>query len=156
MSKNEFKTSKENYYETVQSLKKLLETENLKQKEIIMAGLLLEEIFIRFESFEGDTEKFSADISIKKRFGDLYIIISAKGIPYNPLNNIYEVSEEDEDYFNAQILRVNLNQLSYSRKNGRNVIAIKVHESDNKTIRETLAALVIGVFIGIFFKVFRQ
>lgn len=154
MSKNEFKTSKENYSETVQSLEKLLETEKLKQKEIMMAKLLLEEIFIRFENFKGDTEKFSADISIKKRFGDLYIIISAKGIPYNPLNNLYEVSEDDEDYFNAQILRVNINQLSYSRKNGRNVIAIKVHESDNKTIRETLAALVIGVFIGIFLKTF--
>lgn len=98
------------------------------------AKLLTEEIFIRLESVSAESEDFSAQINIKKRFGNVNIIISSIDEPFNPLKNLSNAKEDDDDYFNIQLLKVNLDKLKYSRANGKNIVSIKIHESDSKTV----------------------
>lgn len=67
------------------------------------AKLLMEEIFLRLESVSAEPEDFSAQINIKKRFGNINIVISSKDEPFNPLKNLSDAKEDDDDYFNIQI-----------------------------------------------------
>ena len=151
---NSFAISLENYSEAMIRLEKALAEFDLNQHETTLAQLLVEENFIRLRKFSSKPEDFSAHIDIKKQFGDINIVFSSKEEPFNPLKNLFDAKEDDSDYPNIQILKVNLDKLKYSRANGKNIILIKVHEYDNKAIRNTLAGLIFGVIIGLFFRTF--
>ena len=118
------------------------------------AKLLTEEIFLRLKSVSAEPEDFSAQINIKKRFGNINIVISSKEEPFNPLKNLSDAKEDDDDYFNIQILKVNLDKIKYSRANGKNIVSIKIHESDSKTLQNTFIGLIFGTFIGLFLRTF--
>ncbi len=140
--------------ESINKLGKSLTELKLNRQEIMSAKLLTEEIFIRLESVSAEPENFSAQIKIKKRFDNVNIVIFSKEEPFNPLKNLSDAKENDDDYFNAQILKVNLDKLKYSRANGKNIVSIKIHESDSNAIQNTIIGLIYGTFIGLFLRTF--
>ena len=97
-------------------------------------------------------KNFSAQISIAKWFGDISIKISALGENYNPFADIDELTPESEEYLNLAILNAYRKQIKISRKNGKNVITIKLHKSEHIRTRRTIFGLLDGVIIGMLLK----
>lgn len=151
---NAFIISEEKYSEEINQLKSSLAALNLNHNEIMFAQLLVEEIFLSFKSVSAETEDFYANISIKKRFGNVNIEISSKDEPFNPLKNLSDYNIDDDDYFNVQILKNNIDKLKYYRANGKNIISIKIREVYNKYIKNTVTGLILGIIIGLFLKTF--
>ena len=149
-----FTISKNFFSESINQLEKSLTELKLNRQEIMSAKLLTEEIFLRLESVSAEQEDFSAQINIKKRFGNINIVISSKDEPFNPLKNLFDAKEDDDDYFNIQILKVNPDKIKYSGANGKNIVSIKIHEYDSKTLQNTLIGLIFGTFIGLFLRTF--
>ena len=146
--------SRENYSEKIKLLDQKLNEYKLSKNEIMMAELLFEETFLRFEKAAAGNENFSVNITINKIADNINIILAAKGNEFNPLKNLSEISFEDDEYCNAKILKVCINRLKYSRKTGENIIVIKVREISNKTVRKTLAGLISGLILGFLLKTF--
>ena len=96
--------TKENFSEVTQQLHDILIQRNLPNKEVLKADLLLEETFMKMLNF-GDIE--GAYIKIQRRFGDLSLNIEAEGKGYNPLVEITDYDENDEDYYRTLILKAN-------------------------------------------------
>lgn len=117
-----------------------------------MNGLLMiEEIFLRFRRVQKD---FQAEIKIKKRFGNVLIVMQSEGAPYDPLESLNEWDDNEENYYNTIILKAHKLRLAYSRKNLTNIVSIAVHTSKNMQIKYTLCAMVLGILTGIIFKEF--
>ena len=137
--------TKENFSEVTQQLHDILIQKNLPNKEVLKADLLLEETFMKMLNF-GDIE--GAYIKIQRRFGDLSLNIEAEGKEYNPLVEITDYDENDEDYYRTLILKANRSKMSYTHNNGKNIITIQVHDSSNKQIYYTLTGMVLGIICG--------
>ena len=148
--------SRKNYSEEIKLLEKKLTDLRLSKHEIMIAELLVEETFLYFENATANPENFSASISLKKRTNNVNIIVSVKDEVFNPLKNLNlsQFSPEDSEYWNSNILKVYINKLNYSRKNGENIITIKVHETKNKTVRNTFIGLIVGLILGFLLKTF--
>ena len=119
------------------------------EEEQRTAQLLFEECFSRMEAAFSPTEDFSALLVVRQRWGDISFRLSAKGEAYNPLSGTNEILEHDGvDSYGLAILLSYKNRLSYSRKDGENVISIKVHEADGKQTGKVIAALG-GKLVGV-------
>ena len=146
--------SRENFSEKIKLIEKELFDLNLSKSEVMTAELLIEETFLRFEKAEANNENFSASVAVKKHAGSLGVVVSVKAQEFNPLNNLSENSVEDDEYWNSYVLKAYTNKLKYSRKNDENIVTIKIRESSNKTVRNTLAGLILGLIVGFFLKTF--
>ena len=113
---------------------------------------MIEEIFLPMANVNAKDKNFSAQISIAKWFGDISIKISALGENYNPFADIDELTPESEEYLNLAILNAYRKQIKISRKNGKNVITIKLHKSEHIRTRRTIFGLLDGVIIGMLLK----
>ncbi len=73
--------SKDNYRTTIVWLEESLTEMGATKEEIFKGEFLLEETLLRLVNASADKEKFEGRLSIRKRFGDISISVSARGGP---------------------------------------------------------------------------
>ena len=122
------------------------------QKEILTAQLLLEETFLRLSKGAGDPADFSVTVTLHRRFGDISMRLKSLGEQYNPLVEMTEVNEEKEDAYGLAILKAHREEVGYSRKNGKNLVSIRIHKSASKDFRNTVIGIALGIVCGILLK----
>ena len=146
MSDNKFVLTTKNFSDTQTELERRLQALNVEQKDNLRAQLLVEEIFLRMSNRGGfDSVNVHVD---KNFFGKVRIELTAKGDAYNPLFEVTDVGENDEDYYSAMILKGNRQRLNWSHKRNVNVVTIGVSGESNRLLRMTLAGMVGGIIFG--------
>ena len=143
--------SRKNWQEVMSWLENVLTEKKLNQREIFIAQLLIEENFLQLEKLNSN-ENFSAKIVVKKRFSNVNLELSALGEVYNPFNNLGDLTADDKDYSGLSILQTYKKQIKLSRKNGENIVIIKVHESEDNRTRRIIFGLLGGIVIGLLIK----
>ena len=139
-----------NLSDTRQLLTTELEKTKATEKEIANAKLLLEETFIRLKTGMGNLPDFSVKVELKVRFGEVNLRMSARGEEYDPIVTLTEQSDNDDDVYRLVILKAFRDKMSFVRKNGENIITIKVHETSSaqKQMIYTIVALFLGIVCG--------
>lgn len=140
--------SDEEYPQAIEWLEENLAKMKVPKNEIFSAKLLLEETFRRQANAAGGTEDFSAQITIRKRFGDISLMLSSKGEAYDPIVGINDVVDDDEEMYTLALLKARSKDMSYVRKKGTNIVCISVHELSNKSIIFIMLALFMGCAFG--------
>ena len=141
-----------------QQLAEELNQRRIPAKEITLAQLLLEEMFFRLKKGMEAGEDFSVRIALRRMWGDTEMRLQAKGEEYNPIPAVTEApaDETEVDAYQLAILKANRQKMSYVRKNGLNIVTIKVHELDSTKRRliYTLGGLVLGCICGLLMQAF--
>lgn len=140
------------FTETMGWLEQELSKAKISQKEILTAQLLLEETFLRLSKGAGDPADFSVTVTLHRRFGDISMRLESLGEQYNPLVEMTEVNEEKEDAYGLAILKAHREEVGYSRKNGKNLVSIRIHKSASKDFRNTVIGIVLGIVCGLLLK----
>ena len=119
-------------------------------KEIARAKLLLEETFMRLKTGMGDLPDFSVKVELKTKFGEVDLRLSSRGEEFNPIVTLTEQSDDEENVYRLIILKAFRDKMSFVRKNGENIVTIKVHETSSakKQMYYTIAALILGLVCG--------
>lgn len=156
MNLTTFTISGTNYNEAVEWMEDRLAELKVPRREILTAELLMEENFIRLAEASGDGKSFSADLAIRKRFGDVSLRLSAKGAQYNPIVELNETAEDERDMYSLAILKAHREAMSYAWKKGRNIVSIRVHKSGSKGTWTMAAALILGLLFGVLAKAFLE
>lgn len=141
--------NKENFSEVTTQVHEILSKTNANEKEVLRADLLLEENFMRISEL-GNAEE--VEIKTFKRFGDVILQIEYVGTDFNPLIEITDYDEDDENFYRTMILKSNRSKMSYNFKAGKNIVTIHVHDASNKQIYYTLAGMVFGIIFGVIMK----
>ena len=123
----QFRISKASYPEAVEWLEEALEAKKVSREEMMTAEFLLEESFLRLASASGDPEGFAAEISLQKRLGDVNLLLTAKGEPHNPVIELDENSDDEEERYVLDSLKAHRQKMSYVRRQGCNIVSIQVH-----------------------------
>ena len=144
-----FTLNKSTFSEITEKIHDKLSQTKATKKEVLRADLLLEETFMRMTEI-GNAQ--SVSVSIHNRLGDLTLMLEAEGDEYNPLVEVTDYDENDEDYYRTLILKANRSKMSYTRKNNKNVVIIRVKDATNKQIYYTVAAMIFGVIFGAILK----
>ena len=147
-----FYLNAENFSEMQEELDLQLEQLKIEQKDALRAELLVEEIFWRMIN-KGNAAQVKVKVS-KKLFAGVLIQMDAEGASYNPLVEVSEWDEEDEEYYRTLILKANRQKMSWLYKNNHNVITISVGSEKNLQLKLTLAGMVGGILCGFFMKEF--
>lgn len=147
-----FHLDAENFPDMHEKLAPQLEQLKIKQKDILNSELLVEELFWRMVN-KGKTAQVKVQV-VKRFFGGVQIKMTAEGSPYNPLVEVSDWDEDDEEYYRTLILKANRQKLSWFYKNNRNVITISVRSEKNLQLKLTLAGMVGGILCGVFMKEF--
>ena len=147
--------TQENFAESISKMLKVLTELKFTSAEINLANLLVEETFFSLE--EGVTNRTSpVKMSIYKSLGETKISLRLKGESYNPL--IVTVEESDDEIFSARqaILNANSDKITYTYKNGENIITIIAHRlsGKKKKLIYTILAMVLGIFTGFLMQTF--
>ena len=146
-----FELNQENFPEVKEQIHSELLKTKANKNEVNRAELLIEETFLRLKEIGNAT---TAKIKILRRFGDVNVKFEADGDEFNPLVEVTDFDEEDEDYFRTLILKANRAKMNYVRKNGKNIVTIHIHDASNKQIYYTLAGMVGGIIFGLLMKEF--
>ena len=149
MTKEQFLLTKDNFSEVTEQIHDKLSKTKANKKEVLRADLLLEETFMRMTKI-GNAQ--SVTVSIHSRLGDLSLRLASDGEEYNPLVEVTDYDENDEDYYRTLILKANRPKMGYARKNNKNVVTIKFHDASNKQIYYTLIGMALGVICGLIMK----
>ena len=144
--------SNSTFTETMGWLEQELSRAKISQKEILTAQLLLEETFLRLSKGAGNPADFSVTVTLHRRFGDISMRLESLGEQYNPLVEMTEVNEEKEDAYGLAILKAHREEVGYSRKNGKNLVSIRIHKSASKDFRNTVIGIALGIVCGILLK----
>jgi len=140
-----FELNRENCKETANAIEDALKKLGASDQEAETGRQLLEHIY----SLQLSKRPEVCDkVKLRKRFGDVSLRIETRGEEYNPLHLLGEWNEDDQDYYRTVFLKSKKEQLSYTHKNGINIVSIRVHEAGNKQIRYTLFAMVMGILAG--------
>ena len=131
--------------EQSEKLKKRLLEIKVTQKEAASTILLLEEVIVRLYENGGHTAK----VQIRKLFDDVTVTISSHGEAYNPFESIQSWDIGSEDYYRDLIFRTYQADLSFSRRNGNNIIIIHTHRADSRKVAVTFACMILGFFVGL-------
>ena len=131
-----------------------LEQLKIKQKDILNAELLVEEIFWSLIK-KGNAAQVKVQV-VKNFFGSVQVQMTAEGMPYSPLVEIadWEEDKDDEDYFSLMILKANLQRLNWFHKNNFNVVTINVRSKGNSQALLTIAGIVGGLIVGVVMREF--
>ena len=140
-----FELTHDNFKETAAAIEETLQKLGASGQEAETGRQLLEHIYSLQLSRRPEV---SDKVKLRKRFGDISLLIETRGEEYNPLHILGEWNEDDQDYYRTMFLKSKKEQLSYTHKNGRNIVSVKVHEAGNKQIRYTLFAMVMGILAG--------
>jgi len=146
-----FLLDKENFSEVTSALHDALLKTNATEKEVLRADLLIEETFLRMTELGGGVD---FKIKILRRFGDVSVVLESTGEEFNPLVEVTDFDEEDEDYFRTLILKANRAKMNFVRKNGKNFVTIHIHDASNKQIYYTLIGMFGGIIFGLLMKEF--
>lgn len=141
-----------NFSESQEKLEQQLAKVNVKEKDILRAQLLVEEIFLRMTN-QGKAAQVKVQV-VKKIFGKVQVIIYAEGTSYNPFVEMTDWDEEDQDYYNMLILKANRQKLSWVHKNNLNIVTISVRGESNTQTWLTIAGIVGGIICGVAMKEF--
>ncbi len=159
MEKNVITVSEQELRQGRQKLAEELKKRKISPKEITMAQLLLEEMFFRLKQGMEGGEDFTLRMNVRRRWGDTELCLMAKGSEYNPIPVVTESPEEEpdeDDAYRLAILKGNRQKMNYARKNGINVVTIKVHELDStkRQLVYTVTGLVLGTICGLAMQAF--
>lgn len=124
----------------------------IKPNDILRTELLVEEIFLRMTKY-GDAAQVNVQV-VKKIFGKLQIKMTAKGVSYNPLVEVADLNEDDEDYYAVMILKANAPRLNWLRRQNTNIVTIDVRGETNNQLRVTIAGIFFGIVCGFVMKEF--
>ena len=171
MEKNSITVSAQNFSQGRQEVAAHLKEAGLSVKEITMAQLLMEEMFFRLKKgMEGGRnqshhapapalehparrgEDFSADVSLKRAWRETDLRLEVCGREYNPIPSVTEQEDGDEEEaYRLAILKTNRQRLSCVRKNGKNIVTIKLRElnATKKQLIYTVCALILGIVGGL-------
>ncbi len=153
MEKNIITISEQELRQGRQYLAEELKQGNIDAKEITLAQLLLEEMFFRLKKGMDGREDFSLHMDLRRRWGDTELRLAAKGAEYNPIPAVTEAPEDEpeEEAYRLAILKANRQKMNYVRKNGMNLVTIKVHELDStkRQLMYTLGGMVLGCLCGL-------
>ncbi len=152
MGRKSYEFSEASYSDTMDWLEESLSEMKMSQQEILTAELLLEETFLRLEEASAHPEEFFGEVTLRKRLGDVSLYFSAKGEACNPVVGLEEVPEDKEKFYNMAILKAHREDMSYSRRNGKNIVCIRVHAFSGKAALYTMAGMAAGCLIGVLLK----
>ena len=114
-----------------------------------MALLLTEEIFVRM-SESGINEM---NVRIRRFFGEVSLVMTGVGAENNPFSALSEWDSESEDSYRDMIFRSYQSLLGYSRHGNRNIVTIRVHETDSKAAWLTMVFMLLGIIFGFVMKI---
>ena len=144
-----YRLTHQNISEVSELLKEELHTLRMSPREINNTLLLVEEIFVRMSEIDSHQE---IRIRLRKRIGDIQVILSSDGSECDPISELKNWAEESEDYYRTLIIRGNRDNLTYVRHNGCNNVIIKAHSSGSRFFFASLCALAGGLAAGILMK----
>ena len=126
----------------------------VEHKDILRARLLVEEIFLRMVN-----KSHAAQVNVqvtKNLFGKVQVRLSAEGVSYNPLVEVsdWQDNDEDENYFIMMILNAHRDSLNWRRKQNLNVVTINVRGKSSVEKFLIAACVVGGIVCGVFMKEF--
>ncbi|MBQ6296304.1 MAG: cation:dicarboxylase symporter family transporter [Selenomonadaceae bacterium] len=144
----------ENFSDMHEELDPQLEQLKIKQKDILNAELLVEEIFWSLIK-KGNAAQVKIQV-VKKFFGKVQVQMAAQGASYNPLVEIadWDEDKDDEDYFSLMILKANLQRLNWFHKNNFNVVTINVRSKGNSQAILTIVCIFSGLICGLLMREF--
>lgn len=159
MKNNTIAVSVSSLSDARRALSQELAKNKLSSKEITLGVLLMEEMFFRLKKGMEGGEDFSVQVSARRIWGQTSIRMEAKGSEYNPVPEVTEQEKDDvdeEEVYRLAILKSNRQKLSCVRKNGSNIVTIKVQglDSTKKQLIYTVSALVLGSVCGLAMQVF--
>ncbi len=144
-----YRLTHQNISEVSELLKDELHALRLSPREINNTLLLVEEIFVRMSEIDSHQE---IRIRLRKRIGDIQVILSSDGSECDPISELKNWAEESEDYYRTLIIRGNRDNLTYVRQNGCNNVIIKAYSSGSRFFFASLCALAGGLIAGILMK----
>ena len=114
----------------------------VEHKDILRARLLVEEIFLRMVN-----KSHAAQVNVQVR-------LSAEGVSYNPLVEVsdWQDNDEDENYFSMMILNAHRDSLNWRRKQNLNVVTINVRGKSSVEKFLIAACVVGGIVCGVLMK----
>lgn len=140
----------ENFSETQEVLAAQLEKLKIDSKDIFRTQLLLEEIFWRMVNLGKVTQ---IRVTIKKSFfGKVQLQLMSQSASYNPLIEVFDFDEENEEYYRTLILKANRQKMNWIYQRNQNIITINVQSETNQQLKWTLAGMVGGLICGFFMK----
>ncbi len=149
-----FLMNTEKFSEMPDQLKTQLNQFKVEKKDILLARLLVEEIFWRMVK-RGKIEQFKIKV-VKNFFGSVLIKMTSEDVPYNPLVEVEDFKEDededDENYFNLMVINAYRQRLNYSRKNNLNIVTINIRRKSDSPAFLTIAAIFGGLICGILMK----
>lgn len=124
----------------------------VEQKDILRTQLLLEEIFLRMVN-----KSHAAQVNVqvtKNLFGKVRVRVSSEGVSYNPLVEVsdWQDNDEDENYFSMMILNAHRDSLNWRRKQNLNVVTINVPGKSGVEKFLIAACVVGGIVCGVLMK----
>ena len=141
----------ENLFDMQAELERELVSLYVAEKDILRAQLLVEELSLRMIN-QGHAEQVNIRI-VKQLFGKIQIHMTAEGMPYNPLVEVADWTEDDDNYYAMMILKANRQRLNCIRKNNRNIVTINVRGETNKQLWLLAAGIVGGLLCGVVMKI---
>ncbi len=147
-----FTLNRENLSDAQAEIEQRLSQLKIERKDILRAQLLVEEIFLRMVN-NADVEQASIQI-VKNFFGNVQIKMSATGAPYDPLVEVFDLDEDDDEYYRTLILKANRQKMSWLHEKNQNVVTINVQSETNFQMKLTLGGMFGGLLCGVFMKEF--
>ena len=147
---NGFCLNAENFSEMHGYLEPQLSQLKIEHKDILRAELLVEEIFWRMVNHANDAQ---VNVKVTKNFfGKIQVQMSAEGAPYNPLLDVFDFDEDDDEYYRTLILKANRQRMSWLHSKNQNLITINVQSETNLQLKLTLGGIFGGLVCGLFMK----
>ncbi len=112
--------------------------------------LLLEEIVMRMHSQWEE----ALTARVEKFLGDVRVILSSHGEAFNPFERTRDEDAESEEHLRDLIFQANRAKLSYTRRNGKNIVTVTAHAAGSRSMYYTLGAMVLGFLFGFCMKAF--
>ena len=129
--------------EQSEKIKALLSEMKATKREVTNALLLLEEIVVRLHENTGE----AVTARVRKVLGDVSLVLSARGEAYNPFAEM-EWNGNSEDIWRDMIFYAHREELSYSRRNGRNIVIVRAHSAQSRAMYFTFGAMLLGCAVG--------
>ena len=138
--------------ECMKFIENMLKTIGTERKLLLRTLLIAEEVLGQF--LEHASPEDTVRVRVKKTFGDAQITFRVAGSEYDPYEDVTDdlVDLEDADAQRAIrsiLLKAQGEKLKFSYKNGVNSVRIQAGGAERSMLRQTIAALVLGLVFGI-------
>ncbi|MBR1806687.1 MAG: dicarboxylate/amino acid:cation symporter [Selenomonadaceae bacterium] len=147
---NFFTLNRENLSDAQSEIERQLSNLKIERKDILRTQLLVEEIFMRMVN-NADVEQATIRV-VKNFFGTVQVKMSATGTPYDPLVEVFDIDEDDDEYYRTLILKANRQKMSWLYEKNQNVVTINVQSETNLQMKLTLGGMFGGLLCGVFMK----